>query len=144
MCIRDSDHTEKWFVERLVELVTDSVRVHLRADVEVGSYVSGGVDSSLLAALGREVRPEGRFQGFNGRFLDSLDFDESRYAQALADEQNMQLHVADIGEDDFVDHIAKAVSYTHLRAHETVLDLVFRLLLEKKQIQINIYIYDVS
>lgn len=105
----DYDHTEKWFVERLVELVTDSVRVHLRADVEVGSYVSGGVDSSLLAALGREVRPEGRFQGFNGRFLDSLDFDESRYAQALADEQNMQLHVADIGEDDFVDHIAKVI-----------------------------------
>ena len=27
----------------------------------------------------------------------------------------------------------KAVSYTHLRAHETVLDLVCRLLLEKKQ-----------
>ena len=29
-------------------------------------------------------------------------------------------------------HEAKAVSYTHLRAHETVLDLVCRLLLEKK------------
>ena len=28
---------------------------------------------------------------------------------------------------------AKAVSYTHLRAHETVLDLVCRLLLEKKK-----------
>ena len=32
---------------------------------------------------------------------------------------------------DFVSHIG-AVSYTHLRAHETVLDLVCRLLLEKK------------
>ena len=30
---------------------------------------------------------------------------------------------------------AVAVSYTHLRAHETVLDLVCRLLLEKKNIQ---------
>ena len=30
---------------------------------------------------------------------------------------------------------AKAVSYTHLRAHETVLDLVCRLLLEKKKIK---------
>ena len=32
-------------------------------------------------------------------------------------------------------HTFIAVSYTHLRAHETVLDLVCRLLLEKKQIQ---------
>ena len=31
--------------------------------------------------------------------------------------------------------VLKAVSYTHLRAHETVLDLVCRLLLEKKKIQ---------
>ncbi|MBN8450698.1 MAG: asparagine synthase (glutamine-hydrolyzing) [Candidatus Accumulibacter sp.] len=105
----DFDHTERWFTERLRELVEDSVRVHLRADVEVGSYVSGGIDSSLLAALGREVRPDGRYQAFNGRFLDSQDFDESRYAQALADERNMQLHVADIGESDFVDHISKVI-----------------------------------
>src|SRR5665811_2574010 len=35
---------------------------------------------------------------------------------------------------DFADHLSFApVSYTHLRAHETVLDLVCRLLLEKKK-----------
>jgi asparagine synthase (glutamine-hydrolysing) len=105
----DYDHTEQWFTERLRELLHDSVHVHLRADVEVGSYVSGGVDSSLLAALARDVRKSGPFKAFNGRFLDGQDFDESRYAKALADEQNMELHVADIGEQDFVDHIAKVI-----------------------------------
>ncbi|WP_026349773.1 asparagine synthase (glutamine-hydrolyzing) [Bordetella sp. FB-8] len=105
----DYDHTEHWFRERLVELMSDSVRMHLRADVEVGSYVSGGVDSSLLAALAREQRPEGRFQIFNGRFTDGPDFDESKYAKALADERDMQLHVTDIGEQDFVDNIAKVI-----------------------------------
>lgn len=105
----DYDHTERWFSERLQELLEDSVRLHLRADVEVGSYVSGGVDSSLLAAMARTVRPEGSFKAFNGRFTDGIDFDESRYAQALADEQGMQLHVADIDEQDFVDHIAKVI-----------------------------------
>ncbi len=105
----DYSHTELWFAERLRELLEDSVRMHLRADVEVGSYVSGGVDSSLLAAMARGVRPDGSFQAFNGRFSDGLDFDESRYAQALADEQGMQLHVADIDEQDFVDHIAKVI-----------------------------------
>lgn len=105
----DYDHTEQWFTERLRDLLHDSVRMHLRADVDVGSYVSGGVDSSLLAALAREVRPNGVFNAFNGRFADGPEFDESRYAKALADEQNMQLHVSDIGEQDFVDHIAKVI-----------------------------------
>jgi asparagine synthase (glutamine-hydrolysing) len=107
----DYDHTEQWFTERLRDLLHDSVRMHMRADVEVGSYVSGGVDSSLLASLARGVRPDGPFKAFNGRFLDGLDYDESQYAKALADEQNMQLHIADICEQDFVDHIAKVIWY---------------------------------
>jgi asparagine synthase (glutamine-hydrolysing) len=105
----DYEHTEKWFTEKLTHLMQDSVNFHLRADVEVGSYVSGGVDSSLIAALAREVRPEGRFQGFNGRFTDSLDYDESHYARALGEEQNMLMHVSDITEDDFVDNIRKVI-----------------------------------
>jgi asparagine synthase (glutamine-hydrolysing) len=105
----DYEHTEQWFTERLRDLLQDSVRMHMRADVEIGSYVSGGVDSSLLASLARGVRPDGPFKVFNGRFMDGLDFDESRYAKALADEQNMQLHVVDISEEDFVDHIAEVI-----------------------------------
>jgi len=105
----DYDHSEKWFNERLNELLLDSVRVHLRADVEIGSYVSGGVDSSLLAAIARDLRPEGRFQAFNGRFLDGSAYDESHYAGALAAENDMNLHVVDIAESDFVDNIADVI-----------------------------------
>ena len=46
-----------------------------------------------------------------------------RVAAGLARDSDRALH----------DHAAKSVSYTHLRAHETVLDLVCRLLLEKKK-----------
>ena len=105
----DYDHTESWFIERLKELINDSVHMHLRADVEVGSYVSGGVDSSLLASLARIQRPSGPFKAFNGRFAGSLEYDESKYAKALADEQNMQLYIADISEQDFVDNISKVI-----------------------------------
>ena len=41
--------------------------------------------------------------------------------------------IAVLGFSVWAHHMFTAVSYTHLRAHETVLDLVCRLLLEKKQ-----------
>ena len=105
----DWDHTDRYFTERVRECVTDSIAVHLRSDVEVGAYVSGGVDSSLVAAIAREKRNTGRFQAFTGKFSLSEAFDESRYAQTLARERDLKLHEIDIGEQDFVDQIAKTI-----------------------------------
>jgi asparagine synthase (glutamine-hydrolysing) len=105
----DYNHTEKWFVEKLRESLYDSVNMHLRADVEVGSYVSGGVDSSLMASFASELRPDSVIQGFNGRFLDGDNFDESRYAQTLAREHDINLHISTINENDFVDNITKII-----------------------------------
>jgi len=105
----DWEHTESFFMGKVRELLLDSVDFHLRADVEVGAYLSGGVDSSLVAALARDLRPEQRFQAFNGRFLDGQAYDESHYAQALADRCGMELHITDIDEDDFVDNIGNVI-----------------------------------
>src|SRR3954467_15072447 len=38
----DFEHTERYFVDRLHSMIGDSVSMHLRADVPVGSYLSGG------------------------------------------------------------------------------------------------------
>lgn len=105
----DLEHTEHWFKNRLRELLWDSVDLHLRADVEVGSYLSGGVDSSLLAAVAREHRPAGRFLGFNGRFLEGESYDESRYAQSLSSDHGLDLRIVDIHDHDFVDWLPKVI-----------------------------------
>lgn len=105
----DWDHTENYFRNSVRELLLDSVDFHLRADVEVGAYLSGGVDSSLVAALARDLRRDQRFQAFNGRFVDGPAYDESQYARALTDQYDMELHVTDIGERDFVDNISRVI-----------------------------------
>ncbi|QDJ50208.1 asparagine synthase (glutamine-hydrolyzing) [Bordetella hinzii] len=105
----DWDHTERYFVEQVRERLRDSVTLHMRSDVEVGAYISGGVDSSLVAAMARQERKGERFQGFTGKFSFSESFDESRYAQVLADEHDIQLHQVDISENDFVDDISKVI-----------------------------------
>jgi asparagine synthase (glutamine-hydrolysing) len=105
----DWDHSEEYFIERVRERLFESVALHLRSDVEVGAYVSGGVDSSLIASIARDIRPDQRFQAFNGKFSLSKAFDESRYARALAAEKGMLLHETDIDENDFIDNIGKII-----------------------------------
>src|SRR5258706_865803 len=105
----DWDHTEKYFIERLQAILEESVELHLRSDVEVGAYVSGGVDSSLIAVLARTRRPGEGFHAFTGKFGIDPAYDESRYARALASENGMSLHEGDIGAGDFAEHIRKVI-----------------------------------
>ncbi len=60
----------------------DSVRAHLEADVDVGVFLSGGVDSSLLAALAAQESP-GRVRTFSIGF-EERSFDELSRARQVA------------------------------------------------------------
>src|SRR3954453_19659553 len=44
--------------DRIADVLEDSVRVHMRADVTVGSFLSGGIDSTAIAALARRYNPK--------------------------------------------------------------------------------------
>src|ERR1051325_7019551 len=81
----DFDHTAKYFEERTEELLEESVRLHLRSDVPVAAYLSGGLDSSSVASLAS--RSTRAMKAFTGRFPEDERYDESDYAQALADER---------------------------------------------------------
>jgi asparagine synthase (glutamine-hydrolysing) len=55
----------------------------VRADVPVGSYLSGGLDSSVVAALAKEACPAG-FKTFSLRFQDA-EYDETPFQRAMAE-----------------------------------------------------------
>jgi asparagine synthase (glutamine-hydrolysing) len=63
--------------EELRELLLDATRIRLRSDVPVGAYLSGGLDSSIIAAAVHRIVPE-RLRTFSVTF-DSPEFDESAW-----------------------------------------------------------------
>jgi asparagine synthase (glutamine-hydrolysing) len=96
----DYSHSESYFSDRLEALLLESVELHLRADVKVGAYVSGGVDSSLIGLLASEEKKEA-LPFFHGRFLEGEQFDESAYASVVARQSTSSLHICDITANDF-------------------------------------------
>ena len=101
-------HTEKYFEEHLRELVDESVQLHLRSDVPVGSYLSGGIDSSLISILSRQQSPENR-HAFHGKFTCFEGYDESAYAREVAKMCDSTLHEIDITADDFASNIKSTI-----------------------------------
>jgi asparagine synthase (glutamine-hydrolysing) len=69
-------------LERLDALLADAVRLRLRSDVPLGVFLSGGVDSSLVAALAQRVASQ-PIETFSIAF-DHEAFDESAHAGAVA------------------------------------------------------------
>jgi asparagine synthase (glutamine-hydrolysing) len=64
-------------VEEYREIFSDAVKIRLNADVPVGAYLSGGIDSSVIASFIRKNKP-GQLKTFSLAFLDK-EFDESYF-----------------------------------------------------------------
>jgi asparagine synthase (glutamine-hydrolysing) len=103
----DFDHTAEYYERRVEELLADSISFHLRADVPIGSYLSGGLDSSIVASLASTTHGPGML-GFTGRFA-MPGYDESRWARSVAEDRGFELHEVEIGPEDFVDRIQDVV-----------------------------------
>jgi len=86
----DKSWTEESAAEALEEKLREAVRLRLQADVPVGFYLSGGLDSSLIAALINDISTEKR-HSFSIRFPDPA-IDEGEHQQAMVGRLNCTHH----------------------------------------------------
>ncbi len=70
-------------MEQFKEILADSVKIRLRADVPVAAYLSGGIDSTVTTSLIRDIVPE-MLETFSVGFAEK-DFDESNYQNLASD-----------------------------------------------------------
>jgi asparagine synthase (glutamine-hydrolysing) len=104
----DFNHTARWFTDQMRDILHDSVKMHLRSDVPVGAYISGGIDSSLIAILASREKASGKI-GFHGKFTEFPGYDESSYARAAARDAALDLREIEINAADFRDSIEKVI-----------------------------------
>ncbi len=81
--------TSDEMAEQLLVQLEDATRIRLRADVPVGVYVSGGLDSSVTTALARRHTSRA-LQGFGIGFTDPR-YDETSFQEIMAGKLGLQL-----------------------------------------------------
>ena len=89
----DPAEAETQFIERLKQ----SFALRLRSDVPVGLFLSGGLDSSLLAAIWRQIRPADTIRTFTIGFNEP-SYDERWSADLMAHAVDAEHHELVIGE----------------------------------------------
>ena len=96
--------TEGEAIDRLRALLEDAVRLRLRSDVQVGTCLSGGLDSSAISAIASHIYHEQtgrRFLGVHAR-ASERSIDESYWAELAAKHANVNLVTVTPSTDDFI------------------------------------------
>ncbi|WP_428229089.1 asparagine synthase (glutamine-hydrolyzing) [Flavobacterium sp.] len=99
--------------EELDRLLTESVKLRLSGDVPIGVYLSGGIDSSIIAGLMSKHASERvtslsmGFSGYNNR-----EIDERKYQRIMAKSINSIHHELDFGWDSMYDRLRSVIYHS--------------------------------
>lgn len=105
--------TEKELIEEVQNMVEESVNRHMVADVPVSSFLSGGLDSSLIAVLAKKKNKQLSTYTIStsekDKQIEKMPDDE-KYADIVADKYNLDHNVIEITHDNILSEFPKMVS----------------------------------
>lgn len=104
-------------VDQLERLLAGAVERQMTADVPVGVFLSGGVDSALLAAIAVRLAGANRIQAFGAGFSET-PFDESRHSRRVA----RLLHIPHVAIEVDESSLAEALHVVVERVAEPIAD----------------------
>jgi asparagine synthase (glutamine-hydrolysing) len=115
----DKNVKETRSVEEMVKGVHDhlleSVKYRLRADVPIGVYLSGGLDSSCIAGIAskllQEQNADAKIKAFSISFKGSDKYDESEIAERTAEFCNADFEKLSLTEEDLLNHFEESIWY---------------------------------
>lgn len=101
------EHDESYYVNTYRRLLEDAVRSHLMSDVPLGVFLSGGLDSSAVAALMTHLRG-GPIETFSVGYAEHT-YSELPHARVVAQHLNAVHHEVLVSEQEFFDCLPKLV-----------------------------------
>lgn len=99
-----SKETKEEHINNIRKVLYDSVNMHMRSDVPVGAFLSGGIDSSIIVSIARELNPN--LHTFSVGF-EREGFSEVDVAQETAEKLNVQNYSALITPEEFMKEFPK-------------------------------------
>jgi asparagine synthase (glutamine-hydrolysing) len=97
--------------DRFDALFLEAVRRQSEVDVPYGAFLSGGIDSSLVAAVARRVRPEYPLKAFTLRFAEH-SYDEGGFAQDVAARLGIPCDAVWVTPDAFPGVLAELIAHS--------------------------------
>ena len=95
--------------KQLHDLLDDAVRLRLIADVPLGAFLSGGIDSSVIVALASKYTNQ--LNTFSIGYKDEPYFDETNYALLVADKYKTNHTVFSLTNDDLLANLYDVLDY---------------------------------
>jgi len=104
----DQFHTEEYFIAELKAILEETISQQLRSDVPLGTYLSGGIDSSLVTIMASGILNK-PIKSFSGAFKEGPEFNELEYARIAAKSACAELFEIFPTEQEFIDLLPKLI-----------------------------------
>ncbi|MBR9908873.1 MAG: asparagine synthase (glutamine-hydrolyzing) [Gammaproteobacteria bacterium] len=111
-------HNEQHYIDGVREQLREAVQHRLQADVPVGCYLSGGIDSCAILGLSASIRQD-PVKAFTIGF-DSSDYDETPIATEMATMTGADQLVLNLTAEDLYDNFSRTIWHTERTIYNTL------------------------